>query len=138
MWKCWLCIIFFGLGYFVGFFNLFDRRPQIIINEYGIYDRTFDLGVINWKVIKNAYLKRIYRQKFICLVIDEKYKPLKKKGLFHKAIVRFNVAIGAQEINLYLGHFRIDYKKLTDFILQIINSEYSGQDKKEIIEKYVA
>ena len=35
----WLNICFFGLGLPIGLFHLLDRRPQIIINENGIWDR---------------------------------------------------------------------------------------------------
>jgi hypothetical protein len=32
----WLCTVFFGLGFLIGLFQTFDRRPQIIITEKGI------------------------------------------------------------------------------------------------------
>ena len=54
-WVAWLNIGFFGLGYPVGLFHLLDRRPQIIINEIGIFDRTTYKDFINWDVIKGAY-----------------------------------------------------------------------------------
>ena len=40
----WLITLFFGLGIPVGLSQLFDRRPQIIINENGIWDRTKNQG----------------------------------------------------------------------------------------------
>lgn len=45
----WFCILFFGLGYPIGLFQLLDRRPQIIINEIGIFDRTTHKDFINGK-----------------------------------------------------------------------------------------
>ncbi len=70
-WAGWVSILFFGLGYPVAIFHLFDRRVQIIINEIGIYDRTTHKDFINWDIIKGAYLTDVHRQKFICLDIDE-------------------------------------------------------------------
>ncbi len=116
----WLCIGFFGLGYPVGLFHLFDRRPQIIINEIGIFDRTIHKDFINWEIIKDAYTINIYGQKFICLMVDEKFKPSKKKGKVYKKVIirqQLNAAIGAQDLNLSLGQIKIDAEKLTEFIL---------------------
>lgn len=48
-WLGWMSIGFFGLGYPVGLFQLLDRRPQIIINELGIWDRTTKQDTINWE-----------------------------------------------------------------------------------------
>ncbi len=42
----WLSTCFFGLGIVVGFFQIFDRKPQIIITENGIWDRTTKQGEV--------------------------------------------------------------------------------------------
>jgi hypothetical protein len=51
----WLCICFFGLGIPVGLFQTFDRRPQIIITENGIWDRTTNQDEVKWEQIIEAY-----------------------------------------------------------------------------------
>ncbi len=56
----WIGTCFFGLAILVGLFHLFDKRPQIIINEIGIYDRTtnytmYKLGN-NTRRISNKHL----------------------------------------------------------------------------------
>ena len=76
----WSGICFFGLAIPVALFQLFDRRPQIIINETGIFDRTTNEGIINWDIINNAYIKNVYKQVFICLVVDQKFKPYPNRG----------------------------------------------------------
>ena len=115
-WIGYLNIGFFGLGYPVGLFHLLDRRPQIIINEIGIFDRTTYKDFINWDVIQDAYLINISGQKFICLVVDSKYEPSLKKGGFAKSLANINKDIGAQELNISLGQVAIDEVKLTLFI----------------------
>jgi len=116
----WLCVLFFGLGIPIGLFNLFDRRPQIIINDIGIFDRTIHKEIINWELIHNAYPISIHSNTFICLVIDENFRPSKKKGKFYNKVVDLNHAIGAQELNINLGQTNIDEIKLTEFILRMI------------------
>ena len=51
----WLCTSFFGLGIPIGLFQTFDRRPQIVINENGIWDRTTNQEEIKWEQIIDAY-----------------------------------------------------------------------------------
>jgi len=132
-WIAWLNIGFFGLGYPVGLFHLFDRRPQIIINETGIFDRTTNKDFINWEIIQDAYLIDIHKQKFICLVVDEIFKPSLKKSKLYQQTAKFSEAIGAQELNISLGQIKIDPEKLTEFILLMRNA--TKPNKTELINK---
>ena len=117
----WLNIGFFGLGYPVSLYHLFDRRPQVIINELGIFDRSTYTGFINWEVIRDAYPLDISEQKFICLVVDERYEPSLKKGKLATAASAITKK-GAQALNLSLGHISVDEKKLTSFIKELIKA----------------
>jgi len=117
----WLNIGFFGLGYPVSLYHLFDRRPQVIINELGIFDRSTYTGFINWEVIRDAYALHNDEQKFICLVVDERYEPSLKKGKLAQT-VSYSRKKGAQELNLSLGKISVDEKKLTSFIRELIRA----------------
>lgn len=121
-WIVWLGIGFFGLGYPIGIFHLLDRRPQIIISEIGIFDRTANRDVINWEIIRDAYPINIHQQKFICLVVDEEFKPSRRKGVLYKQAAKLNEAIGAQELNISLGQIQVDVFELTEFILLMLNA----------------
>ena len=127
-WVAWLNICFFGLGYPVGLFHFFDRRPQIIINETGIFDRTTNKDFINWEIIQDAYLIDIHKQKFICLVVDEKFKPSQNKSKLYQKTAKFNEAIGAQELSISLGQIKIDPEKLIEFILLMRTANKSKQN----------
>lgn len=127
-WVNWLCICFFGLGYPVALFNLFDRRPKIIINELGIFDRAVHKDFINWEIIRGAYIIDIHRQKFICLVVDEEFKPSRKKSKFSRKIAALNEAIGAQELNINLSEIKIDVNRFAEFILLMRNATKPERD----------
>jgi hypothetical protein len=130
----WFSIAFFGLAYPIGIYNLLDKRPAIILNELGIFDRSINKEFINWELIKEAYPISINRQKFICLVVDEKFKPSKKKGFFYKSVSKLNEAIGAQELNLNLNQVqKIDEVKLTLFILKM--SKATKTDKAILLKE---
>ena len=115
-WVGWMSICFFGLGYPIGFFNLLDRRPQIIINEIGIWDRKIKQEIIHWGIIQNTYLSALHEQKCICIQVDPSYEPSNKQGKWYKNAIKINKALGFQELNVSLGQINVDEKGLADFI----------------------
>ncbi|MDA0177360.1 hypothetical protein OOZ35_07655 [Mesoflavibacter profundi] len=129
----WLSIGFFGLGYPVGLFNLFDRRPQIIINQEGIWDRTTKQNLINWNYIINAYPLDISGQKFVCLQLDEKFEIMDRQ---YKWASNMTKSIGAQKVNLHLGQIKkIDPNRLIKLIMTMSELDTTERNKKL---KYVA
>ncbi|MHA4808982.1 STM3941 family protein [Flavitalea flava] len=136
----WAGILFFGLAMLVGIYHLLDRRPQIIINEIGIFDRTVHKNVINWEIIQDAYLAEIYRQKFICLVVDEQFEPSGSKGKFAKNMSKLSKSIGCQELNIPLGSVKVDAEKLTDLVLLLRTAERSNREsliRKALPDQYI-
>lgn len=125
----WLSTCFFGLGIPISLFQFFDRRPQIIINEIGIFDRTTNQDTINWEIIEDAYLVNIHSQKFICLVVNDKFDPSKLKGKWAKKSIKVNKAFGFQELNISLGQIKIDEFKLIEFIKKMCKAEKSQRFK---------
>jgi hypothetical protein len=127
----WLCTGFFGFIILVGLFQLFDRRPQIIITEKGIWDRTTKEAEILWEQIQSAYPLNIFTQKFVSLVVDDTF--IANNSLF-KWASRVNNVIGAQKVNLYVSELKIDEHRMTDFINEIVSSE--KLNRKAIMKKY--
>lgn len=116
----WLCSSFFGLGILLGFFVLLDKRPQIMINENGILDRTLKQGQISWEQIIETYPIEIHNQKFISIVVVDVF-DFKKKS--YKWVDELNESIGAQRLNLNLSQIKIDEIELNNLLHKIINSE---------------
>lgn len=127
----WFITSFFGLGIPLGIFVLFDKRPQIKINENGIWDRTTNQNEIKWEQITESYLIDIYNQKFISIAVDETY--IFKKSVFSK-INKLNKYVGAQELNINLSQIKIDENKLTDFINKIRIAEKS--ERQNLIKNF--
>jgi hypothetical protein len=127
----WVSTCFFGAGMLVGLFQTFDRRPQIIITENGIWDRTTKQDEINWEQIKEAYPLNIYNQKFVSLVVSDNF--IIKKNLY-KWAAKMNEAVGAQEINLVVSQLKISEYKMTDFINEMISTEKTS--RRTIIKKH--
>jgi hypothetical protein len=131
----WIGTCFFSLAIPISLYHLFDKRPQVIINETGIFDRTTHNEFINWEIIKEAYPINIHGQHFICLSVPEDFKPSKKKSRLYKGFAKLNEMIGAQELNIQLGQLDIDTMKLTEFIIAMTHADKNK--KKELIKNVV-
>lgn len=124
----WVGTCFFGLGIPIGLIQLFDRRPQIIIDENGIWDRTTKQDEIKWEQIIDAYPLDIFDQKFVSIVSDDSFVFKKKPN---KWAAKLNKAIGAQNLNLNLGQTNVDELELTSLIKSLAKAE--KKDRRKII-----
>jgi hypothetical protein len=79
------------------------------------------------EIIKNAYLANVHGQKFICLVLDEKFEPSKTKGRLFKKSAMLSKALGFQELNISLVNIKIDEHRFTNFILAMRSAEKSNR-----------
>lgn len=127
----WVSICFFGLGIPIGLFQAFDRRPQIIISENGIWDRSTHQDEIKWNQIKAAYALRINGQRFVSLVVDGTFIIKKKQ---YKWAAKLTQMIGAQKINLLLSQLQVEENKMSAFVNEMIKAD--GSTRKTIIGKY--
>jgi hypothetical protein len=128
----WFGLCFFGLGIPLGLFNLFDKRPAMIINEVGIFKRKTSKDLINWTVIEDAYLKDLRvsilsKQKFLCLVIDPSAPIILNAN---KTLIRFSERLGFQGISIPLNDMKkYDWEKLLLFIKSMSHSDHSERQK---------
>lgn len=136
-WIAWSTILFFGLGYPVGLYHLFDRRPQIIISESGIFDRMTHKAFINWELIQDAYLVDVHRQKIICLVVPAEFEPSRQKSASHKVLAEVTKSLGFQELNISLGQISIDETRFVEFILAMAQAE-TANTKTRLLHEFQA
>jgi len=134
--MAWLCIGFFGLGIPIGLYQLLDRRPQIIVNEIGIFDRTAHKNFINWEIIQDAYIAKVQQETFICLVVPHEFEPSTNKSRLKKRMANLSKAIGFQELNISLGNVSVDAERMTDLILAMRSAEKGS--RHSLIRKRLA
>ena len=135
-WGAWSCIGFFGLGLPMGAFQLLDRRPQIIVNEFGVFDRTTHHEFINWEIIQDVYLVELHRQRFICLVVDEAFEPSRRKGKFQQGMAKLGKEIGFQELNISLGSVDVDAMRFAEFLLAMRGAK--PPEREVLVRKAIA
>jgi hypothetical protein len=116
----WVCVCFFGLGIPVGLMQLFDRRPQVILNNEGIWDRAAKAGIINWNAIQGAHIITIQRQRFICLELDDAVAVSLKAN---KLLAELNKMAGGESVNILVSSLKVDGDKLFTLINSMIEPE---------------
>ena len=131
-WFWFLSIGVCSLGYPFALYHLFDKRPQIVINEVGIFDRTTCKDFINWVVIQRAFVADTPAMwTYVCLIVDDKYlQPIKKAKVVRPF---FFGVVGAGEIFISIGLLAVDEVKLTEFILKMIKAK--PEDRNNEIQR---
>ncbi len=115
-WAAWMSIGFFGLGIPVSLFQLLDRRPQIIVNDVGVFDQMMHHEFINWEIIQDVYLAEVNKQAFICLMVDKSFEPSRRKGKFKQGVASLSKGMGFQELNISLGFVNVNAFRFAEFI----------------------
>lgn len=127
-WIGWISFIFMGIvPCFIVIYNILDKRPLIVVNNMGIYDRTAHKETINWEVIKDAHITYLYDKPYLALVLQEEFEPSYTKGKLQKAYSRFNKSLGFEEVTLSLGRVDLDEQKFLDFVLSMIDAKQGAQ-----------
>jgi hypothetical protein len=124
-WLNWLFYTGIGLSlmfFFNSLFHFFDKRPAIIINEIGIANRRNKYGMLNWAIIKEAY---VYSggsdvSGIIYFKVFWQYNPELKMSKWKRKLVHFNSDLGHEVLKLVIDDVDVDPQKLLLFIKRII------------------
>lgn len=69
-WLEGACALFFGGGALCFVFRALDRRPQVVLDDEGLFDRRLRVGPVPWERIEGAALVRVYGSAVLCLRVD--------------------------------------------------------------------
>jgi len=131
-----MSIGFFGLGIPISLFQLLDRRPQIIVNDVGVFDRMMHHEFINWEIIQDVYLVEVNKQTFICLVVEQAFEPSRRKGKFKQGVANLNKKMGFQELNISLGFVNVNTFRFAEFISAMHGAAPTERDA--LVKKAIA
>lgn len=123
LWSCWVLIFAFSTAPIAFFWNLFDRRPFLIVNKQGIFSRITHDDFIPWESIQSVQLVHvIYFNWNLSLLVDPSFVPSKKKRWYQKGFLDFKKLSTVQEFSIPIGHLAIKRKDLIRFIENIQSS----------------
>lgn len=126
-------VLFFSAGIVIFTIQIFNRKPQLIINEVGVWSIALKEGQhLKWEYIDDCYKYQIFRQKFICF--DTKGKlSFKKKYKYHK-LRQLDKKIGVGDFNIEVSKLEVDTEKL--FTLFNLLRIASLEERKDLIKNF--
>jgi len=102
------CIAFFGACALVFAWQLFDRRPRLVFDDIGVFDRTLGVGRIPWEEIEDAAWVTLQGNHFICLALRDEAPWIAKLGPLQRKLVAANRALGFSGLNLNLSGLAVE------------------------------
>lgn len=133
----WASLIFFSLGIPIFIYGIFNDKPLLILTETGVYGNGTNKKTINWDTISDAYLHKVNKQTFICLVMKNGESPYEQKSMFTKDLMEYNkLFFGVEDVNLNISNLNCDAKQLLLLILNMIQSS-SGNEKTKVLNAYL-
>lgn len=118
-------VCFFGFGIAFIARKLFDNKPGLIIDEYGITDNTnaTSMGLIEWNDITMVEKKQVLSSKFLILHTNNPKKYMKRaKNFISKRAVEMNYKIYGSPISITSNSLKINFKDLET----LIDREFKG------------
>ena len=122
----WLNIVFFGAS--AAFFGLqaVDRRPRIVIDDQGVFDRTLKVGRIEWADIRGVFLKRSQGQAYICLDLREPSKYTQRLSPLLRRMVELNRTLGFTDLSLNLTGTTVSPEQIEELIKKELEVRSGG------------
>lgn len=104
-----------------------DRRPRVIINDSGIYDRTMKVGRIDWNDVSGAYVRRMRGAVFVCVELrdPERYTNRLSAALRQRSEAHRN--LGLTELSVNLSGTGTDAEALCELIIREARLHRSGE-----------
>jgi len=114
----WAGIICFGACALIFGCQMFDARPRLIIDEYGILDRTLGVGIIPWSDIDGAYVKSISGNNFICLIVRDPGTYAQRLSPLRRAMSSVNQALGFTDISINLSGVNASTDEVFELVMK--------------------
>lgn len=111
-------IVFFGAGAVLFAFELIDRRPRLILDDEGLYDRTLGVGTIPWRDIADGELRSLRSQHFVCLRLRNPDYWSDKLSPRQRWLISLNERMGYAALNVNLSGLAVDRQAVLARILK--------------------
>jgi len=129
-WLGWFAIVFFGSGIPLFIWQLADSRPRLIIDDYGVLDRTLGVGRIAWSDIEAAFVRSISGNDFICLELKNPEKYAQKLSKVKQAMTAANRNLGFTDFNLNLSGVDARTDEVFELVMKYCQAAAETQPNK--------
>jgi len=112
-------VLFFGVGIiFIGW-KLFDNKPGLIIDEFGITNNTnaTSMGLIEWNDITGIEKKQVMSTRFLLLHVNNPEKYIQRaKNIISKRAIEMNFKTYGTPISITSNSLKINFEELETLI----------------------
>ena len=133
LWLGWLTISFFSLLTTVGLFQIFDRRPIVIMNNEGITIRNMKSIYLEWDLINRAEIRNTTKwSKVIFLYVKEGHSLYKNRSTIRKIMHLWDKNMGYGDAIISVSNLKVDPDRFLNLLNTLINSK--EPDRKALIK----
>ncbi len=98
----WIILVACGAGTLFAGWQFYDARPRLVIDDRGVLDRTFAIGVIAWNDITDVTLKRVQGRTQLCLHLRNAAKYTTRLPPTLLRMVALNRELGLTDLSVDL------------------------------------
>ena len=120
-------VVFFGICFVIIVLKLFDKKPGLIIDQFGITNNSnaTSMGLIEWDDITGIEKKQIMSTKFLILHTNKPEKYINRaKHSISKYAMKLNFKTYGSPISIASNSLKINFDELET----LITSEYESRE----------
>jgi hypothetical protein len=112
------CFVFFGLCGIIGFRKLFDKKPGLIVDQFGITDNSSAIGghTIKWGDITHLSIESVKRTKFILVHVKNPIDYIEESNLFKRFWLNLNNRVYGTPLSISSTALQCNISELFDIL----------------------
>lgn len=122
-------IFFFGICSVFIIRKIFDNKPGLTIDQFGITDNTnaTSVGLIDWEDITSIKKKQIMSNKFLIIYTNKPQKYIQRnKNIISKLAAKSNFKNYGSPITIISNSLKIDFYELEELLISEFNERTKG------------
>jgi hypothetical protein len=118
VWFGWMGVAVFGVFFASALRFTLDRRPRLILDENGLFDRRLGLGIIRWEDIEGAFLGSYARVDFIGLSLRNEDEYRRRLLIVRRLLYSANRPLGFPYFLVNLGAIEVASEEILESIME--------------------
>ncbi|HEV2764159.1 MAG TPA: STM3941 family protein [Pyrinomonadaceae bacterium] len=115
-----LSIVFFGICGLFAFKKLFDKKPGLVFNNFGIVDNASGVaaGLIPWSEVVGSEVFEIQKQKMLIIKVSDPQKYIERGGALRRTLNKANYKMCGSPIAIPSNALKINFSELLSLFNQ--------------------
>lgn len=120
-------IIFFGATGIFGIKKLFDRKPGMVIDEYGIIDNSSSIGAgfIKWQDITGIRTERVMSSSFLLIFVKDPSSLLDRKTGLKRKLMKANLDMYGTPVAITSNTLKYSFANLEKLLRERLEASHN-------------